>query len=492
MASVTVLQQDPKTSSANGVENGLNQGKSARPDYKVALATLTLLFFMWGFITCMNDIMIPFFQTTFSLGAFDAGLIQFFFFFAYFTVSLLYFVISSRFGDPISKIGYKNGIIIGLLIAGFGCCLFYPAAEAASYAAFLAAFFILAAGITLLQMAANPYVALLGSPETSSSRLNMTQAFNSLGTTIAPIIGAKLIFAKVAETSGSSLEVVKLPYIGLAVLLLALAVIIKLSKLPSVAGEKIEKGLGVLKFSHLTLGVLAIFMYVGGEVAIGSYMAKYFHEIQGLNEEIASIFIAFYWGGAMIGRFNGALLLTQSNNNLKKYGLLALIMVSTLLVVYLFMSNMVQTYELTFITPAQTALIVFGLIVFNIIAFRIGASAPSKTLGIFGLVNVVLILITTNTTGVISLWSVIGIGIFNSIMFPTIFTLAINKLGKYTSQGSSLLVMGIVGGAIITPIIGKLADLYSYQVAYLFAIVCYVYIAYYGFSGYKVKKSAEA
>lgn len=461
-------------------------------NHTIPLIILTSLFFMWGFITCMNDIMIPFFKKNFELTNFHAGLIQFFFFFAYFIVALSYFVISSNFGDPISKIGYKNGIIAGLIIAGIGCCMFYPAAEAQSYSIFLGAFFVLAAGITILQMAANPYVALLGSPETSSSRLNMTQAFNSLGTTIAPIVGSTLVFAETAiGASHNPLEPVKAPYIGLAVMLFLIAILISFSNLPKISGEKIEKGLGVLKFSHLTLGVIAIFMYVGGEVAIGSYMANYFEDLEGIKPEIASKFVAFYWGGAMIGRFIGALSLSENQNKAQKYLLMAFIVIATIGVVFFYIDDVIVSYNLTFVNATEVSLIILGMILLNIAAFQIGAALPGRTLGIFALVNTALILITSQSSGLIALFSVIAIGLFNSIMFPTIFTLAIKGLGKYTSQGSSLLVMAIVGGAIVTPLVGEIADVSnSYQIAYLVPVLCYVYICFYGFFGSKVKKQS--
>ncbi|WMJ73123.1 sugar MFS transporter [Cytophagaceae bacterium ABcell3] len=470
----------------------LHQGDESGKNYTIPLLALTVLFFMWGFITCMNDIMIPFFKIAFKLENFEAGLVQFFFFFAYFSISLVYFIISSRFGDPISKIGYKNGIIAGLITAGIGSCLFFPAAEMKSYPAFLFAFFVLAAGVVLLQMAANPYVALLGSPKTSSSRLNMTQAFNSLGTTVAPIIGSKVIFGNMdLAAEVHSLDVVKMPYLVLAGTLFALAVFISAFKLPRFTGEKIEKGLGVLRFSHLTLGIVALFMYVGAEVALGSFMANYFGEIRGFNEEVASKFIAFFWGGAMIGRFMGALSLSNSMEKLKRYGLIALITVVATTIVYFFMVDVVEEFGLTFISPGQTALIVLGLIALNIIAFQIGATIPSRTLGIFAIFNAGLLILSTSTSGAVSMWSLIAVGLFNSIMFPTIFTLAIEGLGKYTSQGSSLLMIGIVGGAIVTPIVGKFADLYNYQFAYIIPVICYLYIVYYGFAGYKVKLRAD-
>lgn len=451
---------------------GSNDGKN----YTLPLIILTTLFFMWGFITCMNDILIPYLQGIFKLSPAQAGLIQSAFFGAYFVVSLIYFIISANFGDPLAQIGYKNGIIIGLITAAVGCCLFYPAAGAHSYGLFLLALFVLAGGITILQMAANPYVALLGKPENASSRLNLTQAFNSLGTTIAPSIGAALIFESVGGKEHMTAEAVKSPYIFLAIALVALAVLIGLSKLPKFSGETIEKGLGVLRYSHLTLGIVGIFMYVGGEVAIGSFLVKYFEELRGFNEVIAAKHVGYYWGGAMVGRFIASVSLTNRSSR-DKFSFMGIITIIALIGVYFYSGESVNT-----------VLIVLGLIVGNCIAFVLGRSVPARTLAVFSAFVVILLLATVFTSGDIAMWSVLAIGLFNSIMFPTIFTLAIRGLGKYTSQGSSLLVMAIVGGAVMTPVMGLIVGATGYQKAFLFPIVCYLFIFYYGVKGHEIKK----
>jgi MFS transporter, FHS family, L-fucose permease len=446
-------------------------------NYTLPLIVLTTLFFMWGFITCMNDILIPYLQGIFNLTSFQAGLIQSAFFSAYFLISLIYFLVSTNVGDPLAKIGYKNGVIIGLITAAIGCVLFYPAAEAKLFSIFLLALFVLASGITILQMSANPYVALLGSAATSSSRLNLTQAFNSLGTTIAPIIGGKLIFEAVGGKENMTAEAVKSPYLFLGATLAIIAVIIGFTRLPKFTGETIEKGLGVLKFSHLTLGVVAIFMYVGGEVAIGTFLVRYFGELKGFSEITAAGFVSYFWGGAMVGRFIGAISLTDRSSN-QKYAFIAIIGLIAVMTVYFLSENL------------NFALIVLGMIVGNAIGFSLGKSLPARTLAIFSIIVVLLLITTVVTTGDVAMWSVIAIGLFNSIMFPTIFTLAIRDLGKYTSQGSSLLVMAIVGGAIIPPLMGYIADKLSFQQAYIFPAVCYLYIFYYGWKGHEVKKRA--
>lgn len=424
---------------STAANTNIEEGKN----YTLPLTILTSLFFMWGFITCLNDILIPHLKMVFNLNYTQAMLIQFTFFGAYFLMSL-------PAGKIISKIGYKNGIIVGLVTAGIGCLLFYPAADTKIYGFFLGALFILASGITLLQVAANPYVAILGKPSTSSSRLNLTQAFNSLGTTIAPKFGALLLFSgatytaaqlsqlspgQIMEYNLAQADAVKLPYIGLAVALFVIAVIIKLSNLPVISEASNENNngsfKGALNHKHLALGVLCIFMYVGGEVSIGSFLINFLNEptIAGLTEEEASTYVSLFWGGAMVGRFIGAAVLSKVD--------------------------------------------------------------PGKALGVCAGAVVLLLLTTVNMTGEIAKWAVVSIGLFNSIMFPTIFTLAIRGLGFNTSQGSSLLIMAIVGGAIIPLAQGALADAVGVQLAFLLPVVCYIYILYYGFIGSKPSSAVE-
>ncbi len=283
----------------------------ARHQY-APLAVLTIMFFMWGFITCMNDILIPYLKGVFSLTYFQAMFVQFSFFGAYFLGGTLYFIISSIIGDPINKIGYKNGIILGLLISAFGCLLFYPAATYSLFGFFLGALFILGLGFTLLQITANPYVSILGSEVSASSRLNLAQGFNSFGTTIAPILGGYLVFEFFFDPEVVSASAVKTPYLIFAGLFLILAVFTWISKLPVFTNkEEIIEGAGALRYPHLVLGIGAIFMYVGGEVAIGSLFIGFIglEEVAGLPEVVGKNYLALYWGGAMIGRFMGSIML---------------------------------------------------------------------------------------------------------------------------------------------------------------------------------------
>lgn len=461
-----------------------NVGAGNDRNYTVPLTIITSLFFMWGFITCMNDILIPKLKEVFELSYTQAILVQFCFFGAYFIVSLVYFIISISSGDPIAKFGYKKAIVLGLLVSGIGCALFYPAATNLEYGYFLGALFILASGITILQIGANPYVALLGKPEGASSRLNLTQAFNSLGTTIAPQIGALLIFKQAAENISTinSAETVKMPYLGLAGLLFLLAILISISKLPKVTDNteiSKEKSGSAVDYRHLLLGVLCIFMYVGGEVSIGSFLVNYMglENIAGLDESTASSNLSIYWGGAMIGRFFAALLLTESKGNMKWLGVLIVVAGGYLLGLYLTNWNW------------NSGLIFVGLIGGNIIAFLLGQSKPNLTLGVFGFIVIILLLIGSFADGQFAMWAMLSIGLFNSVMFPTIFTLAIKGLGIHTAQGSSLLVMAIVGGALVPFAQAWLADLKTVglQLSFLFPVICYAYIAFYGFIGSKPK-----
>ncbi len=454
-----------------------------RQNFTGPLIVVTLLFFMWGFITCMNDILIPKLQQVFTLQLWQAMLIQTAFFGAYFFVSLLYFVFSVTKGDPIMKIGYKNGIIVGLVVTAIGCTLFFPAASMLSYGFFLVALFVLASGITILQIAANPYVTILGSPEGAASRMNLTQALNSLGTTIAPLLGGYLIFEGVQQVQASSADSVKLPYLGLAATLLLIAVLIKVARLPHVSGEgRIVADAGALKHRHLVLGIICIFMYVGGEVSIGSALISFFKlpQIAGLDEAEGKHYLAFYWGGAMIGRFFGAVALAQFRNNMYKFMIFALIGAITFITIY-------SIYGL------DQALIVIGMVALNFVVLLLGSFIPNRTLGFFAASVMVLLLITIFAEGQMAMWSVIAIGLFNSIMFPTIFTLAIRGLGVHTTQASSLLVMAIVGGAIIPPLQGIVADVTdNLQLSFLVPFLCYLYILYYGFFGFQPRTVEEA
>jgi len=408
--------------------NSLSQGQ----DHSFALTSLTFLFFIWGFITCLNDILIPHLKNVFDLTYTQAALVQFCFFSAYFIVSL-------PAGLLVRRAGYQRGMVIGLLIAASGCVLFYPAAASQTYALFLTALFVLASGITILQVAANPYVTALGPANTASSRLTMTQAFNSLGTTLAPwfgslmIIGAVTAAAGTAEYKAQEAAAVQLPYLALAAALLVLAVVFSMLKLPVITEHQQEDKVNAdpgsaWRFSHLWLGALGIFVYVGAEVSIGSFLVNFMAEpsVAGLAEKDAAQYLTYYWGGAMVGRFIGALAMQKV--------------------------------------------------------------AAGRALAFNAVISVLLIAVAINSTGSMAMWALLGVGLFNSIMFPTIFSLAVTGLGRFTSNGSGVLCAAIVGGAIVPVLQGILADHIGLQLSFVVPLLCYVYICYYGLAGHKIKQ----
>jgi FHS family L-fucose permease-like MFS transporter len=441
--------------------------------YTIPFATLTTLFFMWGFITCMNDVLIPHLKELFSLTYLQSMLVQFCFFGAYFIGSVIYFITSYLWGDPINKIGYKNGMLLGLLIAAIGCFLFYPAAVFSAYGLFLSALFILGLGFTLLQIAANPYVSLLGKPEGASSRLNLAQAFNSLGTTIAPVVGGFLIFEFFAEGGKITARATEMPYIIFTAVFVLIAVCLYFIKLPEFKSEEhTEKGLGALQFPQLKLGILGIFFYVGAEVCIGSFIINFLAlpDIMGIPESVSKNYLALYWGGSMIGRFLGAISLNQGISGVKKIGF----MVAAAAAVFLLIFSIV---DLSF-AQIVTFILFMGI---NLIGFFIGKAAPARTLMVFALINVVLVILTIVNGGSIAMWTIISVGLFNSIMWSNIFTLSIHGLGKYTSQGSSLLVMAILGGALLPLVQGAFADSMGIHHSFFVPALGYLYIAFFGF-----------
>ena len=486
------METENPYSSPDSIENSTAAAGDATPDYRRPFVTITMLFFLWGFITVMNDVLIPYLKESFELSFFQAGLVQFAFFGAFFVVSLLYYIISLATGDPINRIGYKTSVIVALMVCGAGCALFYPAAEYRTYSYFLGALFVLATGVTLLQIAANPYAAILGKPETASSRLNLAQGVNSLGTTLAPIAGGLLLYKVFAQGGEVTIDSIKVPYLIYGGMFVVLAVIVWLSQLPKFTNEeKLESGLGAFEFSHLRFGMIAIFMYVGGEVAIGSYLVNFMMapEVLGLPEATASIYLAYYWGGAMIGRLCGAISLSDIENQGKKYLYMVLTAIAVFLVVYLVTAIRLDEGALSFefmaITQVAPFLLLIGL---NFIAFVIGRGKPAFSLGVFSIVLIALLAVAAFADGNVAFWAALGTGLFNSIMWSNIFTLAIKDLKQYTSQGSSLLVMMIVGGALIPLVMGYAADELGIQHAFAVPIICYLYIAFYGFFGYRVKQ----
>ncbi len=401
------------------------------------MSIATMLFFMWGFLTCLNDILIPHLRSIFQLNYAQVMMVQLCFFTSYFVFAL-------PAGKVVEWIGYKRTMVMGLLVMAAGALLFLPAANAASFNLFLAAQIVLAAGITALQVAANPYVANLGPQRTASSRLNLSQAFNSFGTFLAPFFGSAVILSAIPATKKSfeglsaagvqayrmqQASSVRVPYAGIALALIALAVALALIKLPSMSfTQEIRPGEldttpthdSIFRHPQLLLGALAIFLYVGAEVSIGSFLVNYFGlpEIGNLTEKTAALYVSLYWGGAMVGRFIGSALLVK---------------------------------------------------------FRTG-----RVLGLAAVVATLLVITSMATFGHVAMWTIILVGLFNSVMFPSIFTLGLEGLGPLTSRGSSLMVAAIVGGALLPVTQGAIADRIGVHHAFFIPAICYVYIAVFG------------
>lgn len=459
--------------------------------YQRAFGLLTLLFFMWGFITVTNDILINTFKSIFDLNAFHQSFIQLFFFGAFFIVSVIYFLISSRTGqDPLNRIGYKNGMAYSLLICGVGCLAFYPAAQLNSYPAFLIALFILATGVTCLQICANPYATILGDPNSASSRLNLAQGLNSLGTTLGPIVGTILIY-KVFSSGVQTADSVAKAYLIYGLVFLILAVFVRTSKMPAFHNtETIESGFGVLKHRQLKLGILAIFFYVGAEVSVGSWIVRFISskQIMGFEEAEASYYLSYFWGGLMIGRLMGSLSLSEKYSHQQKLLLMPLIGLGALAVVYLMTGVNFNNGQFTLeLMDFSNMVIYLGFLAINYIGFIIGKGHPAKTLVLFSSANAILLLLAIFTDQDLAFWAILATGLFFSIGWSNIFSLAIRDLGQYTSQGASLLVMAIAGGAVLPIIQSLIIDGYGVQVSFIIPLIAVLYLIFYGIEGHKSK-----
>jgi len=585
--------------------------------YRMPFTIMTILFFMWGFMTVWNDILIPRFKEAFTLNYFEAMLIQFAWGVAYTVGALVYYLISMFYGDPINRIGYKNGVIIGLLFAASGSALFFPAASLSPRAAmitsgdiqnvrvlgeqlsqptnavslfvagklsdqthqllatgakvdeqklrenlaanlnelvkgpviyeqqrfaevklskptadlvekwntqqlkgtgstllnralledayphmvnknyipyvfFLVAFFIVGLGFAMLQIAANPYVTILGPEVTASSRLNLSQAFNSFGTTIGPIIGGWLIFTVFNRPGTNGADSVKVPYLCFAGVFLFLAVFFKFAHLPNFTNkDHISRGAGPLKYPHTVLGMIAIFMYVGGEVTVGSTIINYLGlpKLGGLNHETASQFLAFYWGGLMVGRFMGAFALSNIRKHVR-HMLVVLTPVAAFIVI-LTLPHFAAALHLGWAASAAVicspgnAAHYGALLLLLLVAFFLGEASAHRMLALFSAVIIGLLLTGVLTSGETAKWAILGVGLFCSVMWSNIFSLAIEGLGPLKSQASSLLIMAVLGFALVPPLQGLVADRMGIQFSFVVPMVAFAYITFYGIYGYR-------
>jgi FHS family L-fucose permease-like MFS transporter len=395
---------------------GITNGQSYRP----ALVTLAVLYFMMGLITCLNDTLVPFFKSSFQLNYTQSALVQFYFF-------VTYGVMSIPAGVIVSKFGFKQSMVVGFVIAAVGTFLFFPASLMHQYYLFLAALFILAIGIVLLQVAANPYITLLGPPETASSRFNLIQALGSLGTTVAPLLGASYILSEVRDGMQSS-EAVRLPYLCITGLVIVIAFVISQLNLPSPvsqAPDTAEEHAGIFGFRNLRFGLVAMFCYVGAEVSIGSFLTNYIADTAGILENEAVTYVALYWGSMLVGRFVGA-------------GVLKIV-------------------------PAP------------------------RVLSICAVAAIGLIVVSVTGTGMLAAWTMVAVGLCNSIMFATIFSLSVAGLEEHATRASGWLSTAIVGGAVVSFLQGVLIDHFNWQVAFMLPLLCYVVILFFGLKGYKTK-----
>jgi FHS family L-fucose permease-like MFS transporter len=459
--------------------NSNNLKVNNKKTYHGPFAIMTSLFFMWGFMTVWNDILIPRFKEAFTLNYFQAMLVQFAFFGAYFIGSLIYFIISVTAGDPIAKIGYKNSIVISLLVSALGSALFWPAASVISYGLFLVALFIVGLGFAMLQIAANPYVTILGPERTASSRLNLAQGFNSVGTTIGPLIGGYLIFQYFNQAGMHGADSVKIPYLAFCIVFLILAVIFFFIHLPHIGEGKIEKGAGALKFPHVVLGIIAIFMYVGAEVSVGSSIINFLGQpsIAGLSAIEASKYVSLFWGGMLIGRFMGAVELSEMKPINKNIFLAAIPILGFIIILILRGWDVVQDY--------------LPLLFLCWLMFQFGKANAGRSLTIF-MITIVILLTTAIIAGsTVSMWCVVGVGLFSSIGWSNTFSLALEGTGVLKSQVSSLLVMAIFGGALLPPLQGHIADLGGLRISYIVPLIAYLYVAFYGFIGHKIGRNRK-
>jgi FHS family L-fucose permease-like MFS transporter len=469
---------------------------------------MTVLFFVWGFMTVWNDILIPRFKEAFALDYFQAMLVQFAFFGAYGFGSLVYFAISITSGDPINRIGYKNGVLIGLLMAALGSALFVPGAILGSYPLFLTALFVVGLGFAMLQIAANPYVTILGPEATASSRLNLSQAFNSLGTTIGPLVAGYLIFGLFNRPGISGAASVKIPYLCLAGVFVLLAIAFTFFRLPAFTNPERITGWGALRYRHTAFGIGAIFMYVGGEVTVGSSLVSFLRTSgpSGLSYASASKYLSFYWGGLMIGRFMGAFALSDIRRGLRNtFVTLVPIAAFTVVAVLPSAASCLShvPFFAAFLDPVTVANIGricgfsslghFGvLLCILLLAFFAGESSPQRMLALFGTLIVALLITGMATSGETAQWAILGVGLFCSVMWSNIFALAIEGLGPLKGQASALLIMAILGGAVLPPIQGAFADQFGLSASYLVPVVAFSYIVFFGLYGYRAGREGTA
>jgi len=430
------------------------------------MAFMGMIFFLFGFVTTFNITLADKFKAVFELSNFQAQLVNGAFFFTY-------FVLSFAAGGIIKKLGYKGGVILGLLLVAFGSFLFFPAAKALSFPFFLFAIFIMAGGVVFLQTAANPYVTALGPSETASGRLNLTQALNSIATYLAPILAGLFVFKTAADAALNAAEnVPTTPFLIIAIVVIIIAIAIYFLKLPEISTQGVERK-SVWKYPHVVLGAVGIFCYVGAEVGTAAMLQRYFQEALDMARNDAAMMIALYWGGAMVGRFYGSFMLSNVEKS-KKY-LYTVLVIALALFVGWFVRK-----EIT------DGLIFAGIALVNYLAMQLGRGNASRSLAVFGIIASLLLVVVMSVGGSVILWVGLSVGFFNSIMFPNIFALGVEGLDKgELSMASGLINTMIVGGAVIPVLMGLIADGLGVRFAFILPIICYLYIVFFALAGSK-------
>jgi MFS transporter, FHS family, L-fucose permease len=446
---------------------------------------LTSVFFFWGFVAASNDILIPVFKKAFSLSQGESQLVSLAFYIAYTVGSIIYMVISKLMGtDLINKIGYKNSLAMGLGISALGTLLFYPAANLSSFPLMLSGLFIVGLGFSLQQTVANPLAIALGPLTTGSQRLTLAGGINNLGTTIGPLIVSFAIFGSVsAKNTNLSIESVKIPYLILGAAFLAVAFILKFSSLPDKPAVVIETEGGkkdrknALQYPQLILGMIAIFVYVGVEVSTASNLPAYMEKDLGFDTKDVAPYISLYWASLMIGRWTGAV--EAFTSNVKSQKILRFVAPYLAFGVFL-LANAIAGRDLS---PFYIYAAVIAVLIIADIASK---GNPARMLLIFSLFGIISLLIGMGTSGMTSVYAFISVGLFCSTLWPCIFTLAIAGLGKNTSEGSSYLIMMIMGGGVISFLQGALADSTNIHFSYIVGVVCFAYLAFYAIRSAKI------
>lgn len=457
-----------------------------------SFVTLITVFFFWGFVAASNDILIPVFKEKLNLEQWQSQLISVAFYVAYTVGSIIYILLSKlNGGDILNKLGYKNGIALGLTISAIGTLLFYPAAEMVSFNLMITGLFIVALGFSLQQTAANPLVIVMGDPSKGSQRLSLAGGINNVGTTIGPLVVSFAIFGQVGSgLKLSSIEAVKFPYLILGAAFIVVALIFKMSSLPNqIFNDEDQKEAAVgnersssLKYPQLTLGMIAIFLYVGVEVATASNLPEYMRQYINIETSQAAPYISLFWASLMIGRWTGSADAFNAKGTWKH--LLRFLMPYLAFGVFLLVNAFAKS-DLSVFYPYAFVILIM------IVADLLSQGDPAKQLLLFSLCGIAALITGMMTKGIISVYAFISVGLFCSTLWPCIFTLAISGLGKYTNQGSSYLIMMIMGGGLVSWFQGWLSapEMIGIKASYWVGVACFAYLAYYGWAVKKILKA---